>query len=215
MVKKRLKYINAQLILDTPAPYSISHERNSETTTCCFSCSNWRWCEFEQSSLWWRQLAAPFWEKKDLLWSLWQCAGVSGQFSLDFEHPRLGRLDRLHIIGRVKTELAVIQATFTPALIVLVFQLRQQITLIDKKGQKEGGGFNETPLSCILQPIYSIFRVLCLPDVFSFHVDICVKVILTSKNLLMKFKVMLSSADVIDVQKGHNATNKFLVKKIV
>lgn len=158
MVKKRLKYINAQLILDTPAPYSISHERrasrltaNSETTTYRFSCSNWRWCEFEQSSLWWRQLAAPFREKKDLLWSLWQCAGVSGQFSPDFERPRLGRLDRLHIIGRVKTELAVIQATFTPALIVLVFQLRQQITLIDKKGQKEGGEFNETPLSCILQ----------------------------------------------------------------
>lgn len=39
-------------------------------------------------------------------------------------------LDRLNVIGWIKTQLAVIQATFTPALLVFVLQLGQLIPCI-------------------------------------------------------------------------------------
>ena len=46
--------------------------------------------------------------------------------------PQLERSDQLHVIGRVETQLAVVEATFAPALLVLILQLRQLIAFIDK-----------------------------------------------------------------------------------
>lgn len=66
----------------------------------------------------------------DLISGLWQCAVMTGRFSLGLmrKRPQLELLNCLHVIGWVKTELAVVQATFTPALIILILQFRQLIT---------------------------------------------------------------------------------------
>lgn len=58
--------------------------------------------------------------------SVWVCPLMSD------EHPQLEQLNWLHVIGRVKTELPVVQATFTPALLVLLLQLRQLVPFSKK-----------------------------------------------------------------------------------
>ncbi|KAG7226765.1 hypothetical protein INR49_014114 [Caranx melampygus] len=64
------------------------------------------------------------------------------------KHPQLEDLDRLHVIGRVEAHLAVVKATFTPALFVLLLQLRQLVPFISERRQtcSSYSAFTLTPL---------------------------------------------------------------------
>lgn len=176
MLKKRLKYRNAELILDTRCLIRVVTRENSITADGktqqrqqCFASVIVTWGDVSLSNL--RDddsLLLLSGNERFAFKSLAMCGHewtLQSRFHLrGGEHPQLGHLDQLHIIGRIKTKLAIIQATFTPPLIVFVLQFRQQITLIDKQGQRAGGGFNERPLFCILQLTTRTWKEVAIND---------------------------------------------------
>lgn len=61
----------------------------------------------------------------------WSQDGLVWTFLLQWRHSR--PLDQFHVIGRVKTQLAAVETTFTPALFVLVLQLHQLIPCVAER----------------------------------------------------------------------------------